>query len=159
MIPLEDLYARLPVVHCKGLCGAEVCGEVVPVAEREMPRLLDLALGGVLPESDLPGPCPFLDRQNRCQIYQVRPLVCRLHGAVPAETEAIVGLPPWRCPHGCEVDGKISAVEAARLMEGSGMFSGRRLSTSATLNRILEEVRAVRWWWRDGDLVVESEGP
>lgn len=102
---LDEIYARLPSVMCKGLCH-DSCG-VVPIApaEREAMAKFTGRKVKVMPDivinlhakhrvlrpkdpSDLT--CPYL-KQNRCSVHPVRPLVCRMYGVV-------TGMP---CPHGC----------------------------------------------------------
>lgn len=89
---LDDIYRRIPEVHCLGLCY-EACGPV-GISEAEAARMQDAGFeppdfvkmlhGGCLT-------CPLLTAEKRCAAYDVRPLVCRLFGAVRE-------LP---CPYGC----------------------------------------------------------
>jgi Fe-S-cluster containining protein len=95
---LERIYRSVPTVKCKGLCS-ESCGPIMMSPEEHrrveeagvdiMPpdELLQLAL-----LHDFLPVCPALVN-NRCSVYEVRPLICRLWGAAES-------LP---CPYGCEV--------------------------------------------------------
>ncbi|WP_353653664.1 YkgJ family cysteine cluster protein [Mycobacterium sp. DL99] len=82
---LERIYRSVPTVACKGLC-AEACGPI-GMSEEERRRLLKR---GVLIDGSLE--CPALV-DDRCSVYEDRPLICRLWGAVES----------MPCPHGCEV--------------------------------------------------------
>jgi len=54
------------------------------------------------------GTCPFA--QSGCQAYDLRPIICRLYGAVDH--------PRMRCPHGCGPETKmyLTDAEAAALI-------------------------------------------
>jgi hypothetical protein len=89
---LDAIYARIPGMNCKGLCQ-ECCGSI-GLTRLEQDRIqqrhgLRLPLMAVFEDQ-----CPALDRAGRCTVYNDRPAVCRLWGAVPSMT----------CPHGCEPD-------------------------------------------------------
>jgi len=94
---LDALYEQVPDVGCKGKCH-NTCG-AIDMSPREHARIRDVA--GV----DIPEPsgenilahvkgtwsCPALTADKRCSVYEWRPMICRLSGAVE-------GLP---CPHDC----------------------------------------------------------
>ncbi len=107
---LEDLYARIPRLDCRKLCG-QACGPiVVPAAEWER-----LASAGGPRESGDDLVCPYLERTSGlCEVYEARPLICRLWGV--AET-----LP---CPHGCEPERWLSAAEVEALLDEAIARSG-----------------------------------
>lgn len=89
---LRAIWAEIPDIKCKGLCQ-ESCGPIgMSIAE-------DLELqkrGVVIPRwgdamADLDHyNCPALV-DGRCSVYDVRPTLCRLWGAVE----------PMKCPWGC----------------------------------------------------------
>jgi uncharacterized protein len=83
---LEKLYSSLPHLECKGLCQ-EACGPIA-MTETEFRRISDKS--GTVPSVDEHGTCSLLV-DGKCSVYEVRPAVCRLFGAVPAMT----------CPFGC----------------------------------------------------------
>jgi hypothetical protein len=92
-------WDRIPAMHCKGLC-AESCGPIEASTEE---RALLVERGVNLPSvgqamtaffMDGDYTCPAL-KDERCSVYDVRPTICRLWGAVE-------GMP---CPHGCLPDG------------------------------------------------------
>jgi hypothetical protein len=54
--------------------------------------------------------CPALSLVGRCTVYEVRPMLCRLWGAVEG----------MRCDRGClPVGGLLSDVEGGRLLRAS----------------------------------------
>lgn len=86
---LEEFYARIPDVACKGLCR-DYCGPI-KATPLELARMM-AELGGAPPPNQHPADCPFLTGEGRCSVYAARPLICRLFAAVEA----------LRCPHGCK---------------------------------------------------------
>lgn len=108
---LDDIYAQIPEVGCKGLCHA-ACGPIL-FDRLEMDRLR--AVLPVMPWAEkLTDPCPLL-RDGRCGAYGARPLSCRLFGAVD----------PMPCPHGCKpAAGRLSQSESARLVHAVGELPG-----------------------------------
>jgi Fe-S-cluster containining protein len=106
---LEALYAALPTVQCKKLCGREICGPI-PLSRMELQRIEQkvgvvefvtatsdfvASEGNVGLRTDFDHTCKFLERTfGRCLIYEVRPLICRLWGCVDD--------PRMRCVHGCQ---------------------------------------------------------
>jgi hypothetical protein len=90
---LPELYRMIPDVACKGLCqkacGPIACSAIEADALRDNginpPEVVDHPTYGPLT-------CSHLDASGRCSIYDHRPLVCRLFGAVAK-------LP---CPFGCK---------------------------------------------------------
>jgi uncharacterized protein len=86
---LAAIYARLPSVECRGLC-AEACTAIdMSVRER-----LDLEGAAGHPcQVDGQGKCNML-ANGRCTQYELRPLICRMWGAVES----------MPCPHGCQAD-------------------------------------------------------
>lgn len=86
-IEVRALWGMVPSVGCRGLC-VEACGPVGMSNEEEA----ILERRGVEVGFDRETlTCDQL-KFGRCSIYEDRPLVCRLWGAVPE----------MRCPFGCE---------------------------------------------------------
>lgn len=125
---VEAVYARVPSANCKGLCH-ETCGPI-PMTRFEHDRIT--ARVGYRPppmlatgegDGDDALRCTLLTPDNRCSVYDVRPLVCRLWGADE-------GMP---CPWGCEpAGGRLSDVAAGELVveldratEGYAAAAGR----------------------------------
>lgn len=96
----ERLYERIPAFQCKPGC-TDCCGPV-PFSRWEWGRVLDKRKGD--PRT---WDCPYAVR-GRCEIYEKRPLICRLFGAV--DTELL------RCPHGCGPERKLSTKEADEII-------------------------------------------
>jgi Fe-S-cluster containining protein len=105
------IYAAVPKIACKGKCQHS-CGPIL-ATERERAHF-EKQTGKLFPDSlqimvdSLAGgslDCPHLNPLGQCNVYQHRPLICRLWGAVP-------GMP---CPHGCRPERLISDREAQRL--------------------------------------------
>lgn len=97
---LAELYARIPDMACRGLCA--VTCTTIEMSNVERARIARAGVR-ILPVVELDpvrigkDPCPALTADQRCSVYNVRPLICRIWGAV----ERV------RCPHGCEpVGGK-----------------------------------------------------
>lgn len=125
MTSVVAIYRRMMTLECKGLCWG-ACGPVPATAteretirrfaeehaipfvdltrERSLGLLLD-GLTGALSDDELR--CPYL-ADRRCSIYQVRPMLCRLWGAVE-------NMP---CPFGCQPKGGLLAQrEGHRIMD------------------------------------------
>lgn len=124
MATIDDLHARVPDVQCKGLC-AEFCGPIgCSVGEAERME----AVGDAPLTFTREGACGFL-KDGRCSVYSVRPLVCRLFGAVAGETLL-------QCPHGCKPKEPLSKhaaralVEQMRRVGGPDVFSRFDLQTA-----------------------------
>lgn len=110
---LRDLYARVPEVHCKGLC-VDACG-IIPMAALEKEQI-EAAIGRALDTSLLedgtvvlgePGSTCELLVMGRCTAYDQRPSICRVYGAA-------AGLP---CGHGCVPDRPMTDHEARQLVQ------------------------------------------
>lgn len=98
--PIEELraiYDRIPKVNCKRKCGAEFCCSVFDDgATHQIERDRVVQFYGDRPPRGLR--CGYLESgTNLCSIYSMRPLICRLWGAV--------NMAQMRCPHGCEPEG------------------------------------------------------
>lgn len=95
---LERIYRSVPAVTCRGLC-AVACGPI-DMSDEERRRIAERGVTIPPPTQALAAiaagqrteACPALV-DGKCSVYEDRPLICRLWGAVES-------LP---CPHGCEV--------------------------------------------------------
>jgi len=96
---LIRLYRKIPSFECKEGC-TDCCGPV-PFKKAEWGRVEDKRYGG----DDLI--CPYAVG-GRCEIYDVRPFMCRLFGTVDDYR--------LRCPHGCGPDVLMSAEKGRELM-------------------------------------------
>lgn len=86
-ITLDVLYARLPSIECKGLCFA-ACGPI-PCTKGEAQRMENLS--GAPLTYNAEGFCGYL-KDQRCSVYEARPMICRLFGLTPK----------LACPFGCK---------------------------------------------------------
>lgn len=113
---IRAIYATIPEVHCKGICGADYCGPIM------MSRLEWRVLKERFPEIEskpVPGLghvlegacalCPLLAEDGSCRAYDIRPLICRLFGAV--NVQGMI------CRHGCQPDRWLSHYESAQLLD------------------------------------------
>lgn len=114
---LEEIYAGLPALECKGLC-ARSCGPIY-VGQRELAAMTaarpDLPVNREAPapargvwtsfKVDRKLRCPAL-KFGRCTVYEVRPLICRLWGMAPE----------MRCMYGCEPERWVEREESEGLL-------------------------------------------
>jgi hypothetical protein len=106
---LEALYATLPTIDCQRHCY-DSCGPI-ETSVRERQRIEQRA--GPL-TCGLGASCSML-RENRCGVYEIRPLICRLWGVV--ET--------MRCPYGCKPEPRyLTSEEGARLLIEADQIGG-----------------------------------
>lgn len=107
---LEAIYASLPRVDCRRLCHG-ACGPIV-MSALEWTRIAEAA-GERACADDLV--CPYLVRpEGLCGVYEVRPLICRLWGAMDA----------LRCEWGCIPERALTDIEVATLIERVQALSG-----------------------------------
>lgn len=120
---LEDLYAQLPALECKGLCFDSCTAVDASQLERERMRergvelpmaLAHHRLQALIAAGRMPR-CPALGPLNTCTVYEVRPFTCRAFGTVrdPADTLA---QGPMMCDHGCIPDGTFGFGQFARAL-------------------------------------------
>ena len=97
---IEDLWAKVPDIRCKGLC-TQSCGPI-DCSPHERQRV-KVRHGFTIPtiedaSMDIAGGrvkmCRAL-KDGRCSIYEDRPLICRIWGVVES----------LKCPHGCVPEG------------------------------------------------------
>ena len=106
---LEEIYARLPEVSCKGLCHHECT--YIALSELEAERITDKVKR--LPVFGSLEPCELLDAEKRCSVYDVRPLICRLYGLEES----------MACPHGCVPTRMLTEAEGNALLSEVGRLS------------------------------------
>lgn len=92
---LDKIRNKIPAFTCKKGCH-DCCGPV-PFSEEELARVDERELTSLT--------CPYLSK-NGCDIYEERPIMCRLFGAVE-------DLP---CPHGCRPIGLMSSQQAHKIL-------------------------------------------
>lgn len=74
---LEALYSQLPSLDCLGLCS-ESC-HFIGMTTLEHSRIKRTS-GHDIQWTD--SPCPALNFMGRCDVYSMRPMICRLWGVV-----------------------------------------------------------------------------
>lgn len=123
---LDELYASLPAIECRGLCH-DSC-TAIDASELERRRLA--ARGVHLPDeparvqyarivaSGQAPRCPALGPLNTCTVYEVRPFTCRAFGLVLDRRTSPIRHHdgPMMCDHGCIPDGTIDFAEYARVL-------------------------------------------
>lgn len=124
---LDELYASLPALECKGRCH-DTC-TAIDASELERERIAER--GVALPELSAPAQlaalratgkvprCPALSPLNTCSVYDVRPFTCRAFGMVldPRADLTMIYKTPMMCDYGCVPDGTISLAEYVRVLQ------------------------------------------
>jgi len=137
---LDAARARVPKVHCKGIC-TDACGPVgggvfemnlirragvvIPPRKEGMRRLI--ASGGAYR-------CPALV-DGDCAVYGDRPMVCRVWGASEM----------MPCPYGCKVDGPLLTRAETLWLIDAAMHVG-----------LCEDAKPLEWWERSSDRSLEA---
>ena len=105
---LKRIWEKVPEVHCKGYCYASCTNVPLLPAEADyIEQKFQVQLPTVMHQQGRQfetlgpnfEPCRFLV-ENRCSIYQDRPLMCRAFG------HNLTTLP---CPHGCTTAHELSS--------------------------------------------------
>jgi Fe-S-cluster containining protein len=73
----EDHRVKLPVMRCDSGCG-DCCG-LAPVTDQEYKHVVEYAQQNGITPLEQGVTCPFYQK-GTCQVYPVRPLVCRIFG-------------------------------------------------------------------------------
>jgi Fe-S-cluster containining protein len=124
---LDALYAELPTIDCQGRCSSS-CGPI-NMTEPEW-RRIQLRLGHTPRAVSMT--CPMLVRE-RCSVYAIRPLICRLWGIVER----------MPCPWGCKPEPRyLTSRESFALLartEIIGATSPAALADAQALLARLEE--------------------
>lgn len=112
---LQAIYDRIPkVVGCRTNC-ADCCGPVPINAEEAaaIPAMIAARPGGTGDTQYTPfdrcGTCRYATPAG-CMIYETRPFMCRIFGAVENE-------PRLTCPHGAKALNPLSREQARALTE------------------------------------------
>jgi len=53
--------------------------------------------------------CPYINGRGRCDVYEDRPIMCRIFGTAPANQKL-------RCPHGCAPMNPLTPDQARDIM-------------------------------------------
>jgi uncharacterized protein len=84
---LRAIYAELPAVNCQQKCQ-DCCGPILASPTEKL--RMEVVSGKPLVCHAETATCEYLE-DGACSVYVVRPLICRLYGAVEK----------MRCPFGC----------------------------------------------------------
>lgn len=121
---LDELYASLPALECKGRCH-DTCTAIDAselerqrIAERgvTLPEWIDHGTLKALIASGATPRCPALSPLNTCRVYEVRPLICRAFGMTHDPRNPFPNFGPMMCDHGCVPDGTISLQELSKAL-------------------------------------------
>jgi Fe-S-cluster containining protein len=129
---LQKLYDQIPAIpDCDGRCWTS-CGPV-GMSDRERQRIRQAGVKITPAEQAMARIdtfwCEALTSEKRCAVYELRPLSCRLWGAVE-------GMP---CVYGCIPEGgRLSDAEGFRLVAESLRIGGGEQGFSATTEEIRE---------------------
>lgn len=96
-IDLDEIRKKIPTFTCKKGCH-DCCGPV-PFSKKEWKRVKDKRKATSIN-------CPYIGEKG-CDIYEERPMMCRLFGAIE----------DLRCPHGCRPFYFLSRKEAKEILE------------------------------------------
>lgn len=126
---LDALYRLVPdIPGCKGLCHNSCTA--IEMSERERERIREVGVeftphkqaAAKLVETGVPHRCEALDADNRCTIYDKRPMVCRLFGTT--QTHVGEGMGFLNCEFGCTPERPLTEPEAFELLHGSMQIGG-----------------------------------
>jgi Fe-S-cluster containining protein len=115
---LAEIYARIPrIPDCDGRCWTS-CGPI-DMSDRERQRIRAAGTRITPYQKAMASPerfwCDALTGDRRCAVYDLRPLICRLWGAVE-------GMP---CVFGCVPEGGyLTDIEAYRMIAESTRIGG-----------------------------------
>ncbi len=111
---LDAIYAAVPDLVCGRACGSVCTTGPIPIGVIEWEGIRDW-LGVSPPHGDQSTwVCPFY-ADGACTIHPVRPLICRLWGAVE----------DMRCPHGCTPERFLTRGEAEDLLRAVYALGGK----------------------------------
>lgn len=156
---LEALYASLPKIKCQRMCYIS-CGPI-PMTEFERGHIL-LVTGMLIPppteewnrrwRNNEKLYCPALSANGACNVYEVRPTICRLWGA---------GRGQMACPHMCEVEGpRLRSEEIMDVLNRASVIVGEMSEAERLINQTLMQVPRIKALQRrliSGDNSVREE--
>jgi Fe-S-cluster containining protein len=109
---LAQVYEQVPSTNCQGLCADSCCSFAMTTAEQTNIRV---QAGVQLPLAHAGSYCPALTMFRQCGVYEVRPLICRIWGAVAS----------MRCNYGCVPEGGfLTDHDAMRLLAQVNELAG-----------------------------------
>lgn len=131
---LEALYAQIPGVGCMGLCQA-ACGPI-GMGEAEYARLQEPGMPAIVRADPgripfTPASCPALTLFGQCSVYALRPMVCRIWGAVAS----------MRCPHGCRPEGGFMDEATGQILLMRSLMVGATVEERVYYQRIIDRLQ------------------
>jgi hypothetical protein len=124
---LQALYEQIPRIDCQGLCH-DSCGPI-ETSIRERTRIEQES--GKQLTCGVKASCTMLDKDRRCSVYAIRPMICRLWGVVES----------MPCPYGCKPERYLSDAESYRLIAEADLVGGDPGNRAERLTqRLLDEV-------------------
>lgn len=128
---LDVLYAELPSIDCQGKC-LESCGPIV-MSRIEWKRILrhPVLKGKKEPRMRPDFSCPFLVSE-RCGVYKIRPMICRLWGVVES----------MPCHWGCVPDRTLTHAEGYEFLIRADIVSARTEEDATELQAALAYLQA-----------------
>jgi Fe-S-cluster containining protein len=129
---MKALYARLPRVQCQRKCSTSCSIFLVSAferdkAERQTGRSFTLEPHPLMNGLPL---CSMLTKDGDCGIHPIRPLICRMWGAVPE----------MPCPFDCEIENPVPPGKVYEFLRESFEIGGGRQEAEDQLNRELGKV-------------------
>lgn len=104
---LLEIFKRIPKVECKGHCY-ESCGPISRIISQREKRFIKAKTGKDISINKKTGMCIFLVNK-KCSIYEYRPAICRLYGAVRHER--------LHCIFGCKVNKILTNEESLEILD------------------------------------------
>jgi len=101
---VDELYERLPTIECQRKCAAHAC---TPIAMRRVEWDRIVSTLGFAPQVHDRRKCALLNPLGQCNVYDLRPFVCRLYGL----TKELA------CPYGCQPERWLSKDEMRALFD------------------------------------------
>lgn len=122
---LQAVYDKVPKIDCKGLCS-DSCGPIA-TSTRERQRVEAAARKPLTCQN---WRCTMLTPDNRCGVYDLRPMICRIWGV----TEDMP------CPFGCVPEGGYLTTEQSLRLMHEAMVAGGHPGNAKLISEINEQL-------------------
>lgn len=123
---IKLIWSRLPKWECKRKCQASCRAWFCTGVEWRM----IVEKGGERRAESFFDPCPYLNERGLCDVYEVRPTICRLWGCVES----------MRCPYGCKPSKILTDEQGAKVLKLVSDVDRGRVSTEEQVLRRLEAI-------------------
>ena len=127
---IKFIRKQIPLFRCEKGCS-DCCHDLIMFSDWEWPQIKDKRIAKTLT-------CPYLNSENRCDIYEQRPIICRLYGTPKRANSGLAckrGLLPGN-PLTEEKEAKLFSFYIS-LLEKNIFFNLRK---TADLEKIAQEV-------------------